>query len=135
MIRVLLDDGRCQKHYVEAEETIIFDDFMFFIEDPQNEYKWIGWKIDNCFYLRENVTGITIEEFKGIVVNVNGYEVLCEDPNDLFLTVQTQIGARTKEIKALQGYLERIGTEQPNPVTLNIADTRQNAAQEIMRNI
>lgn len=102
MIRVLLDDGRCQKHYVEKEAPDWFD----FTASLAGE--WVGWLIEDSFYSKDKVAGIQIEPFKGFAVNANGYEVICDDPNDLFLPVQAQLAARVQEAKALQAYLEKL---------------------------
>jgi hypothetical protein len=112
-IRVLLDDGRCERHYVESEEPelCVFDDFMFF---DGNSDEWIGWKIDGAFYLRENVTGVKIEPFKGIVADINGYQVICPNASDLPLAIRNRQAACASEINALEAYLKGLGNVHPD---------------------
>lgn len=133
-IRVLLNDGRCQKHYIISDEVTVFEDFMFYDGDPS---EWTGWKINGSFYNKDMVTGFLVEKFKGIIVNANGYEVLCEDPSDLFLTVQTQMDARIKEANALRAYLEGLMKKGEVDITRKVntvSDGKRTIETEIVDN-
>lgn len=112
-IRVLLTDGRCQRHYVEAAKdggSLSFKDYLYNTLDDEI----IGWQIDQSFYNFDEVIGVQIEPFKGIVVAVDGVFVVIEEAQDLHIAVEAQIGARLKEIQALKGYLERLTNVRPD---------------------
>ena len=121
-ILVLLNDGRVQRHYVEALKD--GEDKLEYYMYLRNGYL-IGWKVDDSFYTFENITGFGIGPFKGIIVMVDSYSVIVEEANDLYTAIQAQIGARFKEIKALQGYLERDSAKSPNPDILKFTGGKQ----------